>query len=110
MKCYEYRFFAVGSIEEKVYQRQLSKEGLQNVVNDATASIASDFSSDELKKLFRLRDDTRCDTHDTIGCSRCLKRKSAICGPCTGDVAVPDPISQIGEPKEDDLQSWVGSA
>jgi hypothetical protein len=26
---FEYRFLATGSIEEKVYQRQLSKEGLQ---------------------------------------------------------------------------------
>lgn len=30
-RVYVYRFLAAGSIEEKVYQRQLSKEGLQQV-------------------------------------------------------------------------------
>lgn len=28
------RFVSTGTIEEKVFQRQLSKEGLQNIVDD----------------------------------------------------------------------------
>lgn len=32
-KVYVYRFLTTGSIEEKIYQRQLSKEGLQNLVD-----------------------------------------------------------------------------
>ena len=31
-KCYVYRFFATGSIEEMIYERQLSKEGLAGQV------------------------------------------------------------------------------
>ena len=31
-RCFVYRFLATGSIEEKVFQRQLSKEGLQGLV------------------------------------------------------------------------------
>lgn len=30
-KVYVYRFLSTGTIEEKVFQRQLSKEGLQQV-------------------------------------------------------------------------------
>jgi DNA repair and recombination RAD54-like protein len=33
-KVYIYRFLARGSIEEKIYQRQISKEGLQTIVVD----------------------------------------------------------------------------
>ena len=30
-QCFVYRFVATGTVEEKVFQRQLSKEGLQVV-------------------------------------------------------------------------------
>ncbi|CAN0476180.1 unnamed protein product, partial [Ectocarpus sp. 8 AP-2014] len=33
-RCFVYRFVSTGTIEEKVFQRQLSKEGLQNIVDD----------------------------------------------------------------------------
>jgi DNA repair and recombination RAD54-like protein len=33
-RVFVYRFLTTGTIEEKVYQRQLSKEGLQSVVNN----------------------------------------------------------------------------
>ena len=33
-RCYIYRFMSTGSIEEKIIQRQLSKEGLQNIVDN----------------------------------------------------------------------------
>ena len=59
------------TIEEKIIQRQLSKEGLQSVV-DNTDQVNS-FSSHELKSLFQ-RDnalDTRSNTHDTLRCKRC---------------------------------------
>ncbi len=42
-----YRFLAAGSLEEKVYQRQLSKEGLQTRVVDEKAEVNS-LSSEEL--------------------------------------------------------------
>lgn len=33
-RCFTYRFLASGTVEEKIFQRQLSKEGLQSVVDD----------------------------------------------------------------------------
>jgi len=32
-KCFIYRFLAAGSIEEKIFQRQLSKEGMSSIVD-----------------------------------------------------------------------------
>jgi hypothetical protein len=36
-RVFVYRFLATGSIEEKVYQRQLSKEGLKQLVSKSGA-------------------------------------------------------------------------
>jgi DNA repair and recombination RAD54-like protein len=33
-RCFIYRFMSSGSIEEKIIQRQLSKEGLADIVDD----------------------------------------------------------------------------
>ncbi|RHY03848.1 hypothetical protein DYB25_001057, partial [Aphanomyces astaci] len=33
-QCFIYRFVATGTLEEKIFQRQLSKEGLQSIVDD----------------------------------------------------------------------------
>ena len=59
----------------QVFQRQLSKEGLQQVVNSNAASAegdqggglsASAMSSDELRDLFTLRTLTLSDTYDSM--------------------------------------------
>jgi len=73
-RCYVYRFLATGSIEEKVFQRQLSKEGLQSVVAEEQ-SLESAISINELKDLFRLREDTISDTHEKYKCERCSAEK-----------------------------------
>jgi len=70
-KCYLYRFLATGTIEEKVFQRQLSKESLQNVVNGSGELEQAVMSKEELRKLFSLDCTTHSDTHDTCGCKRC---------------------------------------
>jgi DNA repair and recombination protein RAD54 and RAD54-like protein len=58
------------TVEEKIIQRQLSKEGLQNIVDDKDQ--VNQFSSSELKSIFRRRKDVTCsDTHDTLRCKRC---------------------------------------
>lgn len=68
-RCFIYRFMATGSIEEKIIQRQLSKEGLVDIVDDKEQ--INQFSSDELRNLFTLQNGTRSDTHDTLQCKRC---------------------------------------
>ena len=73
-RCFIYRFMSTGSIEEKIIQRQLSKEGLQNIVDDKEQ--VNIFSTQELKQLFTRRTDTRSDTHDTLRCKRCNSVKT----------------------------------
>jgi DNA repair and recombination protein RAD54B len=63
-----YRFLVKGSIDEKIYQRQVMKMGLANAVVDNKAS-ASSFSKDELRDLFRLDEREGCQTHDLLGCT-----------------------------------------
>ncbi|KAG6972929.1 hypothetical protein JG687_00001181 [Phytophthora cactorum] len=73
--CYVYRFLATGTLEEKIFQRQLSKEGLQNIVDDKEE--VNSLSSKDLKRLFVFRKDTMSDTHDQLKCDRCQWRDAA---------------------------------
>jgi hypothetical protein len=68
-RCFTYRFLATGTVEEKIYQRQLSKEGLQSVVDDKEQVNA--LSTKDLRNLFKLRTGTPSDTHDKLRCERC---------------------------------------
>lgn len=68
-RCFTYRFLTTGSVEEKIFQRQLSKEGLQSVVDDKEQVNA--LSTKDLKNLFKLRAGTPSDTHDKLRCERC---------------------------------------
>lgn len=52
-----------------MYQRQLSKEGLQNVVNSESKGGAALMSSEDLRDLFTLRGTTLSDTYDSMCCS-----------------------------------------
>lgn len=66
--------FLVGSIEEKIYQRQVSKQGLSGTVVDLTKKADHiSFSSEELRDLFSFDPNTTCLTHDLLDCQ------------CTGD-------------------------
>lgn len=48
-----YRLLSTGSIEEKIYQRQLAKLGLsRSVMEDAATSDSRKFSMKELRSLF----------------------------------------------------------
>ncbi|KAF2997839.1 helicase [Curvularia kusanoi] len=68
LPCKVYRFLVQGSLDEKIYQRQVMKMGLANAVVDNKQS-ASSFSKDELRDLFRLDDRATCQTHDLLGCT-----------------------------------------
>jgi hypothetical protein len=68
-RCFTYRLLATGTVEEKIFQRQLSKEGLQSVVDDKEQVNA--LSTKELRNLFKLRTGTPSDTHDKLRCDRC---------------------------------------
>jgi hypothetical protein len=68
-RCFTYRFLATGTVEEKIFQRQLSKEGLQSIVDDKEQ--VNSLSTKDLRNLFKLRTGTPSDTHDKLRCERC---------------------------------------
>lgn len=55
-----------------MFQRQLSKEGLQSVVSKTGKATANLMSADELRELFSLRPESLSDTYDM-----CCGRSSA---------------------------------
>jgi DNA repair and recombination protein RAD54B len=62
-----YRFLMAGGMDEKIYQRQITKTGLADSVVDGKKTEAS-FSAEELRDLFRLDLSAGCQTHDLLGC------------------------------------------
>lgn len=62
-----YRLLMAGGMDEKIYQRQVSKMGLADSVVDGKKNEAS-FSASELRDLFRLDLKASCQTHDLLGC------------------------------------------
>ncbi|TFK54023.1 hypothetical protein OE88DRAFT_1654480 [Heliocybe sulcata] len=72
-----YRFLTAGTIDEKIYQRQVTKLGLaDSLIGSGKAQSKSDsFSHKELRDIFRIHRDTGCQTHDVLQCP---------CDPSTG--------------------------
>ncbi|KAL0128064.1 hypothetical protein PUN28_003357 [Cardiocondyla obscurior] len=66
---YIYRLLTTGTIEEKIYQRQISKAGLSESVVDLNHLGSLKLSTEELKDLFTLANDTVSLTHDLMNCS-----------------------------------------
>lgn len=68
-----YRLLSTGTIDEKIYQRQMSKEALGNAIlrDEDGAEEASAFSKEDLRDIFSLNSGTVSDTHDLLQCS-CL--------------------------------------
>lgn len=67
-----YRLLTTGTIEEKIYQRQISKQGLSGAVVDfSKGSEHIRFSVEELRNLFILHEDSNCVTHDLLEC-KCM--------------------------------------
>ncbi|XP_066532072.1 DNA repair and recombination protein RAD54B [Hoplias malabaricus] len=64
-----YRFLTTGTIEEKIYQRQVSKQGLSGAVVDLGKKAEHiSFSAEELRDLFTFDRNTSCLTHDLLDC------------------------------------------
>ena len=74
--CFIYRLLLVGSMDEKIYQRQITKIGLSDSLmsNEAAkdhdvASSSDTFSQEELRDVFGYHPNTTCLTHDLLGCA-----------------------------------------
>jgi len=68
---YVYRLLAAGSIEEKIFQRQVNKQGLTGAVVDAKIGDNNQmpaFDAEQLRRLFCLDERTLCETHDLLDC------------------------------------------
>ncbi|KAJ8763549.1 hypothetical protein K2173_002432 [Erythroxylum novogranatense] len=75
-RVFIYRFLSTGTIEEKVYQRQMSKEGLQKVIQneqkDNLVRQGNFLSSEDLRDLFTFHENARSEIHEKMNCARCL--------------------------------------
>ncbi|XP_069456727.1 DNA repair and recombination protein RAD54B isoform X2 [Ovis canadensis] len=79
-----YRLLTTGTIEEKIYQRQISKQGLSGAVVDLSkTSDHIQFSVEELKNLFTLHESSHCVTHDLLDCE------------CTGENHTGDSLEKL---------------
>ncbi|KAF2717278.1 hypothetical protein K431DRAFT_233479 [Polychaeton citri CBS 116435] len=68
--CFIYRFLVRGALDEKIFQRQVSKTGLADSIVDGKNG-ASGFTREELRDLFRLDErESGCQTHELLQC-RC---------------------------------------
>lgn len=65
--CVIYRLLMAGGLDEKIWQRQVTKLGLASSVMDKKGGTSS-FTREELKDLFRLDESLGCQTHELIEC------------------------------------------
>ncbi|KAJ3695883.1 hypothetical protein LUZ60_001260 [Juncus effusus] len=120
-RVYIYRFLSTGTIEEKVYQRQMSKEGLQKVIQQGNVDSeekGNSLSREDLRDLFTLRDDIKSEIHENIKCARCSElSNNSSTEECETDIGgfaemsgllhkLKSSEKQIGSPLEEDLMSW----
>ncbi|KAF8588695.1 hypothetical protein K439DRAFT_582988 [Ramaria rubella] len=72
---YIYRLLTTGTIDEKIYQRQVTKMGLSDSLmtnqteKESGKSKSDSFSPQELRDLFTIYSHTPCHTHDLLGCN-----------------------------------------
>ncbi|CAK5281379.1 unnamed protein product [Mycena citricolor] len=76
-----YRLLTAGTIDEKIYQRQVTKLGLSNCksvpfIASGDSSKSDSFSRKDLRDIFRIHPNTICNTHDLLGCPCDGKGKS----------------------------------
>ncbi|GJE96776.1 DEAD/DEAH box helicase [Phanerochaete sordida] len=65
-----YRFLTAGSIDEKIYQRQVTKLGLSDsLLGKGGAESKSDsFTRKDLRDIFTIHPNTACHTHELLEC------------------------------------------
>jgi len=98
-ECNIYRLLSTGTIEEKIYQRQVTKKALSSSIvsdngnNTNADSTPNSFSVGELRDLFTFRTETVCDTHDLLNCG------------CSGNL-VRIPLDKRQSLAVDELSNW----
>ena len=70
--CYIYRLFTTGTLEEKMYQRQILKDGLSSMLVvdqgdiEEGAKVKETLSADQVRDLFNYKHETLCDTLEML--------------------------------------------
>ncbi|KAI7359059.1 DNA repair protein rhp54 [Hortaea werneckii] len=75
--CFIYRMLTQGALDEKIFQRQVSKTGLADSIVDNKSST-SGFTREELRDLFSLDEGMDCQTHKLLAC-KCGGKAAATC-------------------------------
>ncbi|KAJ7048171.1 P-loop containing nucleoside triphosphate hydrolase protein [Mycena amicta] len=60
-----YRFLTAGAIDEKIFQRQVTKQGLR----ECKLLDFDPYRNCYLRDIFRVHPDTACNTHDLLACT-----------------------------------------
>ena len=97
-----YRFLMAGGMDEKIYQRQVTKMGLADSVVDGKKNEAS-FTAKELRDLFTLKEDLACQTHELLGCSCKGLGTDPLPPSCLPDPAEIDNSSDTSADSDDDM-------
>ncbi|KAG0371650.1 DNA repair and recombination protein rad54b [Mortierella sp. AD032] len=105
-----YRLLLSGTIEEKMYQRQMTKVGLSDALMDGkTAERLDKFSKDELKDLFTFHEDESCLTHSLLSChcvtSSAASARSRSAAPDVRPRFLDEPSAELV--KKELLQEWT---
>ena len=90
--CFIYRLFCTGTIEEKIYQRQLQKNQISESIIEEHLEMGKSLSMEQLMKVFELNSETRCETHEMLGCN------------CLDTVIEKENMMK----EEDDVDAWFG--
>jgi len=101
--CQIYRLLTRGALDEKIYQRQVSKLSLSDSVIDNKNS-KNTFTKEELRRLFTLDEMSVCQTHDILSCT-CGGRGGAVAEVDTGfkTPRIATPLDNMTpEPSNDD--------
>ncbi|KAL6514250.1 DNA-dependent ATPase protein rad54 [Orobanche hederae] len=131
-RVYIYRFLSTGTIEEKVYQRQMSKEGLQKVIQQEHVDLEEGnlLSTEDLRDLFTFHESVSSEIHEKMCCKRCEQHETMSgtgfennhmnesCRLDEEDIggfaslvgsfnSLKRHEKQVGTPKEEDLASWA---
>ena len=109
-ECKIYRLLLKGSLEEKIWQRQVTKIGLADSIMAQKGGGTAQFSKDELRDLFKLDESPDCQTHALLGCDcggRGGKPSSGIDTPLelSDDTAAADEAAISGEGGEDSKEN-----